>query len=166
MKCLVKSISQIEFVPHLNNNLFQVVLSAVLAVALAAPANVYGPYLLQDLAYKSVDANQDGQPDEAIAITHPVVHAVAPVAHAVAAPIAYHAPVVAPVQTKIHYTSTPVVVGHTAQILKPALAAPLAAPVVAVKAAEKPVEVKTLAAPLTYAAPFYGYHAPYTFLKA
>ena len=147
--------------------MFQVVLSAVLAVALAAPANVYGPYLLQDLAYQSVDANEDGQPDQAIAITHPVaplVHAVAP--HAVAAPIAYHAPLVAPVQTKIHYTSTPVVVGHTAQILKPALAAPLAAPVVAVKAAEKPVEVKTLAAPLTYAAPFYGYHTPYTFLKA
>ena len=212
----------------------QVVLSVVAAVAWAAPANVYSPYLLQDLAYQSVDANQDGQPDQAIAIHHPVaplVHAVAPVAHAVAAPVAYHAPAVhafAPVQTRIHYASTPVVVGHTAQILKPALAAPVAAPVVAVKAEEKtavavaapvayahapvayaaapvetrihytstpvvvghttqilksslaapvapvvavkaeekPIEIKTLAAPLSYAAPYYGLHAPYNFLKA
>ena len=213
----------------------------VAAVAWAAPANVYSPYLLQDLAYQSVDANQDGQPDQAIAIHHPVAplvhavapvaHAVAPVAHAVAAPVAYHAPAVhafAPVQTRIHYASTPVVVGHTAQILKPALAAPVAAPVVAVKAEEKaavavaapvayahapvayaaapvetrihytstpvvvghtaqilkpslaapvapvvavkaeekPIEIKTLAAPLSYAAPYYGLHAPYNFLKA
>merc|ERR1711946_62694 len=52
---------------------FLFALSAVMAVALAAPANVYSPYLLQDLAYNSVDANMDGQPDKAIAITHPGV---------------------------------------------------------------------------------------------
>merc|ERR1712137_724071 len=39
---------------------FLIAFSAVLAVALAAPANVYSPYLLQDLAYQSVDANEDG----------------------------------------------------------------------------------------------------------
>ena len=142
----------------------QVVLSVVAAVAWAAPANVYSPYLLQDLAYQSVDANQDGQPDQAIAIHHPVaplVHAVAPVAHAVAAPVAYHAPAVhafAPVQTRIHYASTPVVVGHTAQILKPALAAPVAAPVVAVKAEEK--AAVAVAAPVAYA------HAPVAYAAA
>ena len=142
----------------------QVVLSVVAAVAWAAPANVYSPYLLQDLAYQSVDANQDGQPDQAIAIHHPVaplVHAVAPVAHAVAAPVAYHAPAVhafAPVETRIHYASTPVVVGHTAQILKPALAAPVAAPVVAVKAEEK--AAVAVAAPVAYA------HAPVAYAAA
>merc|ERR1711946_6779 len=50
---------------------FLIAFSAVLAVALAAPANVYSPYLLQDLAYQSVDANEDGQIDQAISITHP-----------------------------------------------------------------------------------------------
>ena len=41
----------------------------VLTVALAAPAtNVYSPYFLQDLAYHSVDADEDGQPDKAVAV--------------------------------------------------------------------------------------------------
>ena len=99
-----------------------------------------------------------------------LVHAVAPVHHvAVAAPV-FH--------TQVHYAETPVVVGHSAQILKPALAAPLAVPhplaapltvvqtikkeeeekPVAEKAEEKPVEVKTVPlafapAPLAFAAP-------------
>merc|ERR1712007_228080 len=53
---------------------FLIAFSAVLAVALAAPANVYSPYLLQDLAYQSVDANEDGQPDAAISLTHPFAY--------------------------------------------------------------------------------------------
>merc|ERR1712064_175576 len=64
--------------PHPTSNTitmkFLVVLSALLAVALAAPANVYSPYLLQDLAYNSVDANEDGQPDAAISLTHPFAY--------------------------------------------------------------------------------------------
>merc|ERR1712137_1015685 len=123
--------------PHPTSNTitmkFLVVLSA-LAVALAAPANVYSPYLLQDLAYNSVDANEDGQPDQAIAITHPVAapvvvspfgyHAVtyhaakAPLAPV--APLGYPWPVVAPFAlhhapavTRVHYASTPVVIGHS-----------------------------------------------------
>ena len=41
----------------------------VLTVALAAPAtNVYSQYFLQDLAYHSVDADEDGQPDKAVAV--------------------------------------------------------------------------------------------------
>merc|ERR1711911_21711 len=64
--------------PHPTSNTitmkFLVVLSALLAVALAPPANVYSPYLLQDLAYNSVDANEDGQPDAAISLTHPFAY--------------------------------------------------------------------------------------------
>merc|ERR1711911_532847 len=58
--------------PHPTSNTitmkFLVVLSALLAVALWPPANVYSPYLLQDLAYNSVDANEDGQPDAAVEV--------------------------------------------------------------------------------------------------
>merc|ERR1712137_996698 len=100
---------------------FLIALSAVMAVALAAPANVYSPYLLQDLAYNSVDANMDGQPDQAIAITHPVAYrtvaAPAPITFPARAAFAYSMPV----QTAVHYKSTPVVVGHSTQILKPSL---------------------------------------------
>merc|ERR1719494_1226414 len=114
---------------------FLIALSAVMAVALAAPANVYSPYLLQDLAYNSVDANMDGQPDQAIAITHPVAYrtVAAPAPINLAAPAAITYPARAafaysmPVQTAVHYKSTPVVVGHSTQILKPSLAAPVPA---------------------------------------
>merc|ERR1712137_1239368 len=162
---------------------FLFALSAVMAVALAAPANVYSPYLLQDLAYNSVDANMDGQPDKAIAITHPgvvpVVQATRLVHHGLplAAPVAYHH-VAAPLQTRIHYASSPVVVGHSTKILKPVLSAPLAHTVVAVKAEaeekveteEKAEEVKHVVAPWGYSTTTFGlpqaYHfAPYTVVK-
>ena len=86
-------------------------------------------------------------------VHHPVAYA-APIHH-----VAYAAPAI---ETRVHYADTPVVVGHAAQILKPALAAPiaiapLAAPAVAVveakkEEAEKPAEeVKTVH--LAFAAP-------------
>ena len=63
-----------------------------MAVALAAPANVSSPYLLQDLAYQSVDADEDGQPDAAVTVTHPVAQPY----YAPYAPFAYYgAPTVA-----------------------------------------------------------------------
>merc|ERR1711946_95156 len=136
--------------------------------ALSAPANVYSPYLLQDLAYNSVDANMDGQPDRAIAITHPVAYrtVAAPAPINLAAPAAITYPARAafaysmPVQTAVHYKSTPVVVGHSTQILKPSLAAPVAPAFVSVKAVaeEKAEEAETIAvaAPAYYAGAHFG----------
>merc|ERR1712137_1330472 len=72
---------------------FLIAFSAVLAVALAAPANVYSPYLLQDLAYQSVDANEDGQIDQAISITHPtqIMRTIATMMPAMAMPMIQNA---------------------------------------------------------------------------
>lgn len=116
----------------------------MIAASLAAPLNLVSPYLFHHPA--------------------PVAYA-GPVHH-----VAFAAPAI---ETRVHYADTPVVVGHSAQILKPALAAPiavapLAAPAVAVveakKEEEKPAEkateeVKTVhlayaaSAPIAFAAP-------------
>lgn len=96
------------------------------------------------------------------------VHHAAPVAYPVHH-VAYAAPAI---HTRVHYADTPVVVGHSSTILKPALTAPVAvapfaAPAVTVvkteeKAADEKVghhQVKTVQfayshlAPLAYAAP-------------
>merc|ERR1712063_99394 len=104
---------------------FLVVLSALLAVALAAPANVYSPYLLQDLAYQSVDANEDGQIDQAISITHPtqIMRTIA--------------------------TNMPAMMPAMAMPMIQNAAIAMAAPKWEVKQIETPAELKTL--PMTYA---------------
>lgn len=123
----------------------------MVAISLAAPLHHVSPYLV---------------PSAAVAYAapfHPVAYA-APVHH-----YAYAAPAV---HTNIHYANHPVVVGHSTQILKPALTAPVAiapAPVTVVKtekAAEEKVEEKTVhlayaahPAPLTFVSPF-TYAAP------
>merc|ERR1711946_33872 len=104
---------------------FLIAFSAVLAVALAAPANVYSPYLLQDLAYQSVDANEDGQIDQAISITHPTQ---------IMRTIATNMPAMMPAMTM-------------PMIQNAAIA--MAAPKWEVKQIETPAELKTL--PMTYA---------------
>ena len=90
---------------------------------MASPAKLLTPYLLQDLAYKSLDLDMDGKPDEAIAISHqaPLIHSV---------PAAYHQ---TPVVTKFHYPAAPVVYGHNA-LLKYALPAPLPYPYYTIRA--------------------------------
>merc|ERR1712127_579222 len=80
----------------------------------------------------------------------------APFVHA--APVAYPAPLAyaAPVQTKVHYESRPVVVGHSTEILKPALggaAFPVAAPAFEVVKSAPAFEVVEAAAPVVHAAP-------------
>merc|ERR1712243_145519 len=104
---------------------FLIAFSAVLAVALAAPANVYSPYLLQDLAYQSVDANEDGQIDQAISITHPtqIMRAIA--------------------------TNMPAMMPAMAMPMIQNAAIAMAAPKWEVKQTETPAELKTL--PMTYA---------------
>merc|ERR1711955_166162 len=104
---------------------FLIAFSAVLAVALAAPANVYSPYLLQDLAYQSVDANEDGQIDQAISITHPTQ---------IMRAIATNMPAMMP--------AMPMPMIQNAAIA-------MAAPKWEVKQIETPAELKTL--PMTYA---------------
>lgn len=117
----------------------------MVATVLAAPLYHVSPYLV---------------PSAPVAYAAPVHHV------AYAAPVHYYAPAV---HTKIHYENTPVVVGHSTQILKPALTAPLAfahAPAVVVKteekAAEEKVEEKTVhlayaAHPAPFVSPFaYG----------
>ena len=75
------------------------------------------------------------------------------------APYAIHAPVVAApapsvVETKVHYVEKPVVVGHSAQILKPALAAPFAPVAVAAPAVKTvPFAYPYFGAPLAFGAP-------------
>merc|ERR1711911_172049 len=110
----------------------------------------------------------DGQPDQAIAITHPVAYrtvaAPAPINFAAPAPITYPARAAfaysMPVRTAVHYKSTPVVVGHSTQILKPSLAAPVAPAFFSVKAVaeEKAEEAETIAvaAPAYYAGAHFG----------
>merc|ERR1711955_56185 len=104
---------------------FLIAFSAVLAVALAAPANVYSPYLLQDLAYQSVDANEDGQIDQAISITHPtqIMRTIA--------------------------TNMPAMMPAMAMPMIQNAAIAMAAPKWEVKQIETPAELKTL--PMTYA---------------
>jgi len=86
-------------------------------------------------------------------------HLIAP--YALHAPLVYAAP--APVvETKVHYAETPVVVGHSAQILKPALAAPIAAAPVATVAAVEKAELKTISVGTPYAYPYFGFGAPLT----
>merc|ERR1712243_103333 len=104
---------------------FLIAFSAVLAVALAAPANVYSPYLLQDLAYQSVDANEDGQIDQAISITHPtqIMRAIA--------------------------TNMPAMMPAMAMPMIQNAAIAMAAPKWEVKQIETPAELKAL--PMTYA---------------
>merc|ERR1712243_458014 len=103
---------------------FLIAFSAVLAVALAAPANVYSPYLLQDLAYQSVNANEDGQIDQAISITHPtqIMRAIA--------------------------TNMPAMMPAMAMPMIQNAAIAMAAPKWEVKQIETPAELKTL--PMTY----------------
>ena len=69
-------------------------------------------------------------------------------------PLLYHAPLayVAPIEAKIHYATHPVVVGHSASILKPVLGAPVvaaaaaaAAEPVAEEKKEETAETKTVA---------------------
>merc|ERR1711955_5267 len=104
---------------------FLIAFSAVLAVALAAPANVYSPYLLQDLAYQSVDANEDGQIDQAISITHPTQ---------IMRTIATNMPAMMPAMTMPMIQNAAIT---------------MAAPKWEVKKIETPAELKTL--PMTYA---------------
>merc|ERR1712105_90712 len=106
---------------------FLIAFSAVLAVALAAPANVYSPYLLQDLAYQSVDANEDGQIDQAISITHPtqIMRTIA--------------------------TNMPAMMPAMAMPMIQNAAIAMAAPKWEVKQIETPAELKTL--PMTYTMP-------------
>merc|ERR1712063_53039 len=106
---------------------FLIAFSAVLAIALAAPANVYSPYLLQDLAYQSVDANEDGQIDQAISITHPtqIMRTIA--------------------------TNMPAMMQAMAMPMIQNAAIAMAAPKWEVKQIETPAELKTL--PMTYTMP-------------
>ncbi|XP_057370493.1 uncharacterized protein LOC130691560 [Daphnia carinata] len=108
-----------------------------------------------------------------------------PFAHAVPVHIVHAVPAV---ETRIHYAKTPVVVGHSTQILKPNLnpfvVAPLVAPSIAVAASSDPVvveakkgegksetnvetpkekaaeEVKGVKVPLTYVAHPFAFAAP------
>merc|ERR1712137_1204031 len=104
---------------------FLIAFSAVLAVALAAPANVYSPYLLQDLAYQSVDANEDGQIDQAISINHPTQI------------------------MRTIVTNMPAMMPAMAMPMIQNAAIAMAAPKWEVKQIETPAELKTL--PMTYA---------------
>merc|ERR1712243_527779 len=148
---------------------FLIAFSAVLAVALAAPANVYSPYLLQDLAYQSVDANEDGQIDQAISITHPtqIMRAIAtnmpammpamPMPMIQNAAIAMAAPKweVKQIETPAELKTLPMT--YTMPAMMPAMTMPMiqnaaitmAAPKWEVKKIETPAELKTL--PMTYA---------------
>merc|ERR1712137_612363 len=88
------------------------------------------------------------------------VAAPAPINFAAPAPITYPARAAfaysMPVQTAVHYKSTPVVVGHSTQILKPSLAAPVAPAFVSVKAAAEEAETIAVAAPAYYAGAHFG----------
>merc|ERR1712137_1351327 len=140
---------------------FLIAFSAVLAVALAAPANVYSPYLLQDLAYQSVDANEDGQIDQAISITHPtqIMRTIATnmpaMMPAIAMPMAAPKWEVKQIETPAELKTLPMT--YTMPAMMPAMTMPMiqnaaitmAAPKWEVKQIETPAELKTL--PMTYA---------------
>merc|ERR1712063_128888 len=138
---------------------FLIAFSAVLAVALAAPANVYSPYLLQDLAYQSVDANEDGQIDQAISITHPtqIMRTIATNMPAMMPAIAMAAPKweVKQIETPAELKTLPMT--YTMPAMMPAMTMPMiqnaaitmAAPKWEVKQIETSAELKTL--PMTYA---------------
>merc|ERR1712243_267115 len=126
---------------------FLIAFSAVLAVALAAAANVYSPYLLQDLAYQSVDANEDGQIDQAISITHPtqIMRAIA-----MAAPKWEVKQIETPAELKtlpMTYTMPAMMPAMTMPMIQNA-AITMAAPKWEVKQIETPAELKAL--PMTY----------------
>merc|ERR1711946_16314 len=122
---------------------FLIAFSAVLAVALAAPANVYSPYLLQDLAYQSVDANEDGQIDQAISMIQNA-------AVAMAAPKWEVKQIETPAELKtlpMTYTMPAMMPAMTMPMIQNA-AITMAAPKWEVKQIETPAELKTL--PMTY----------------
>ena len=118
-----------------------------LAVALAAPANVFSPYWLQNLAYNIVEANIDALSDQIISVKHEDVDVI----HAPSAPhvlhglpltdhvALHHAPAVvaASLPIRIHYTPLPLIVDKSTHVLKPSLSDPVAHTVVAVKAEDE-----------------------------
>merc|ERR1711885_85332 len=138
---------------------FLIAFSAVLAVALAAPANVYSPYLLQDLAYQSVDANEDGQIDQAISITHPtqIMRTIATNMPAMMPAMATPKWEVKQIETPAELKTLPMT--YTMPAMMPAMTMPMiqnaaitmAAPKWEVKQIETPAELKTL--PMTYTMP-------------
>ena len=115
-----------------------------MAFVAAAPSGLLSYGVHSPLAYASHEIHAP------VAFAAHEVHT--PVVH-VAQPLTY----VAPVQAKVHYESRPVVVGHSTQILKPALGAPaavaVAAPAVELVRAAPAVEVVE-SAPVLHAAHF------------